>query len=303
MRLTTVVLVAATLGGCSRFVWNEEPFTPDPAPVSETIVSGTDTTYVLRGSSYHLLASQRSILWQREVLDAVSWRYRELFAEAPPLIAIRVDSSSRAGDTTWRGVPLTTVASHRRDSAAVIDDKRHGARDAPDSPAALLVMRSLLATAAAEAWLAARTADASRNDDGDDGDPAPATAAGNRLPAWLQAGAVRILASPSAAILAAAEMRAKSNRVQPLAALFAARWPARPNETQAAVGPLFVPQSVSVLAFMRERDPTIIARLADELPRGRTVPDVLAKSATLPRDVARLEAEWKKWVERVAKRR
>jgi hypothetical protein len=303
MRLTTVVLVTATLGGCSRFVWNEEPFTPDPAPVSETIVSGTDTTYVLRGSSYYLLASRRSILWQREVLDAVSWRYRELFAEAPPLIAIRVDSSSRAGDTTWRGVPLTTVASHRRDSAAVIDDKRHGARDAPDSPAALLVMRSLLATAAAEAWLAARTADASRNDDGEAGDPARATAAGNRLPAWLQSGAVRILASPSAAILAAAEMRAKSNRVLPLASLFAVRWPGRPNETQAAVGPLFVPQSVSVLAFMRERDPTIVARLADELPRGRTVPDVVANSGTLPHDVARLEAEWKKWVERVAKRR
>ncbi len=302
MRLTIVVLVTATLGGCSRFVWNEEPFSPDPAPVSETIVSAADTTYVLRGPSYYLLASDRSILWQREVLDAVRWRYRELFGDAPPLIAIRVDSSARTGDTTWRGVPLVTVTSHRRGSAGITDDKRQDEREAPDSLTARLVTGPILGATAAETWLAARTADASRDGDGEGG-PTRAYPARPALPAWLEAGAVRILASSGAAIRAAGEVRAKSRQVLPLPSLFGVQWSARPNEARPAAGPLFIPQSVSVLAFMRERDPAIVARLADELPRGRTVADVLARSATLPHDIAVLDVEWRKWVERVGKRR
>jgi hypothetical protein len=120
-----------------------------------------------------------------------------------------------------------------------------------------------------------------------------------------------------------------------LTSLFAVRWPAKPNVAQLVgirqeprrdderemlgvveaprqvreragvpgIAPLFVAQSVTVLAFMRERDPSIVARLTDQLAQGRTVGDVLATSASLPRDVPALEAEWKRWVERAAKRR
>src|SRR5215204_5392812 len=56
-RFVTLLVVTQGLAGCSRFVWHEDPFTPDPAPASETLVTGRDTTYVLRGSTYYLLAS------------------------------------------------------------------------------------------------------------------------------------------------------------------------------------------------------------------------------------------------------
>src|SRR5215213_5581042 len=107
IRVAMVVAATQALLACSRFVWHEDPFTPDPAPASETIVAGRDTTYVLRGSAYYLLASQRAALWNREVLDDVAWRYRALFGEAPPVIAVRLDSvATRQDSATWRGVPL-----------------------------------------------------------------------------------------------------------------------------------------------------------------------------------------------------
>src|SRR5262245_16864128 len=70
-------LVAATQAAlaCSRFVFHEDPFTPDPAPVSETLVAGGDTTYVLTAPSYYLLSSKREALWNRQVMEDVAWRY------------------------------------------------------------------------------------------------------------------------------------------------------------------------------------------------------------------------------------
>ena len=62
--------------------------------------------------------------------------------------------------------------------------------------------------------------------------------------------------------------------------------------------PLFIAQSVSVLAFIHERDPGLVGRLADELTRGASIPDVLASSATLPHDVAGLDAAWHQWLKR-----
>ena len=73
---------------------------------------GRDTTYVLKAPSYYLLSSQRSALWNRQVLDDAAWRYHALFGASPPRIAIRLDSAAVAGDstTTWRGVPFARVA-------------------------------------------------------------------------------------------------------------------------------------------------------------------------------------------------
>src|SRR5262245_39090536 len=114
----TLALITATQIGlaCSRFVWHEDPFTPDLAPVSETLVSGHDTTYVLKTTGYYLLVNQRSALWDRDVLDDVAWRYNALFQEAPSMIAIKLDSAGSVTDTatTWRGMPYASVAVRRR---------------------------------------------------------------------------------------------------------------------------------------------------------------------------------------------
>ena len=42
MRLTPVIVATLFGAACSRFVWHEDPFTPDKAPTSETIVAGGD---------------------------------------------------------------------------------------------------------------------------------------------------------------------------------------------------------------------------------------------------------------------
>ena len=120
----------------------------------------------------------------------------------------------------------------------------------------------------------------------------------------------------------------------PLASLFAVGWPNRPNavdivrsgasrydlddedlrqqdaararnrrDGSAGVAPLFIAQSVSVLTFIHDRDPALVGRLADELSRGASIPDVLASSKTLPHDLAGLDAAWREWLKRTQSRR
>ena len=306
--------------GCSRFVWKEDPFTPDQAPTTEIIASGRDTTYVLRGASYYLLAQQRHALWNREVMDDVAWRYRALFGEAPPTIAVRLDSvhTTLAADTTWRGLPLATVAARR---------------PSDDSVRIRLVMGPMLAAIAAETWLEARALAAAGGGEGQPGGPERPSQAAAALPAWMEAGALRIMASGGAPDRAAAELRANQKGIVPLAKLFAVAWQRKPNALEIArsgmgrldddevrmiegpsaarppreaipgISPLFIAQSVSVLAFLHERDASLVKRLADDLPRGASVENVLASSTTVPRDLPGLDAEWRKWLQRAARRR
>lgn len=312
--LAAVVLSAA----CSRFVWHEEPFTPDLAPMTETVAAGGDTTYVLSTPSYYLLSGQRASLWNREVLDDVAWRYRALFAESPPMIAIRIDSVATTDTTTaFRGVPLSRVTLHRRTGGALVGKKKNEneQREAQDSMTARLLAGPVLAATTAQAWLSAR-ADA------------------NPLPSWIEIGALRILGAGGAPDRAAMELRANEKAIVPLATLFGARG-ARPNATDIArvagagqfdvgdngdvyetpqrrsarrdvmpgVSPVFMAQSVSVLTFMHDRDPGVVARLADALPRGNSIESVLAASTTLPHDVAGLDSAWREWLRRTQKRR
>jgi hypothetical protein len=344
MTTTSIVRIAALLAatqtavGCSRFVWHEDPFTPDPAPASETLVAGRDTTYVLRGSTYYLLASQRAALWNREVLDDVAWRYRALFGDAPPVIAVRLDSVATQHDSaTWRGVPLATVALRRRGEQALANGKQPRDKDRPaveDSARVQLFAGAMLSATAAETWLRARAMNATRAADSQPGGPSSNEPTnGVALPGWIEAGALRILGNGGASDRAAAELRADSKNIVPLASLFTVGFPAKPNaleivrgganrydlddedlrqetlmrarvrrEGGAGVSPLFIAQSVSVLSFIHEREPALVGRLIDDLSRGASIPDVLASSTTLPHDVAGLDTAWRDWLKRTAKR-
>ncbi len=77
---------------------------------------------------------------------------------------------------------------------------------------------------------------------------------------------------------------------------------ARVRREGAGVSPLFIAQSVSVLSFVHEREPAMVGRLIDDLSRGAPIPDVLASSTALPHDVAGLDAAWRDWLKRTAKR-
>ena len=339
---TLAVALATQLVGCSRFVWHEDPFTPDPAPTSEIIASASDTTYVLRRDSYYLLTPQRSTLWSRDVIDDVAWRYRALFGEAPPMVAIRIDTGTGVRDstTTWRGVPFARVAldRHPRPSATSRRKPSPDEQAAEDSARVRLLTGPILAATAAESWLSARALDATRAADSQPGGPVEASGRTAALPAWIEAGALRILGATGAPNRAAMELRADEKAIMPLASLFAVTW-RKPNATDIAraaspgefasvedgdesfdgpsrtreprerrdsvpgVSPVFLAQSVSVLAFIHERDAALVARLADETSRGASVESVLASSTTLPHDVTGLDAAWRQWLKRNQKGR
>jgi len=331
-RLTALALATQFGVACSRFVFHEDPFTPDPAPTSETLVAGRDTTYVLEAPSYYLLSGQRAALWNREVLDDVAWRYRALFGEQPPRIAIRLDSMVGANDsaTTWRGVPFARIILRpHTDRAEAMKGPNHGrAPVMDDSVRARILAGPMLAATAAQTWLKARTLDRTRVSDSQPGGAVRTSTNGGALPAWIEAGALRILGGAGAPDRADAELRADSKHIVPLAMLFATAWSAPPNvaeivragsssfdldaegqheaatrarerrDAAPGVSPLFISQSVSVLSFLHDRDPGLVARLSDELTRGGSIPDVLASSSTLPHDVTGLDAAWRDWLKK-----
>ena len=330
------VALTTQVVGCSRFVWHEDPFTPDPAPTSEIIASTSDTTYVLRRDSYYLLTPQRSTLWSRDVIDDVAWRYRALFGEAPPIVAIRIDTGTAGRDstTTWRGVPFARVTLDRHSQPSNTSRRKLSPDDqaAEDSARVRLLTGPILAATAAESWLGARVVDATRAAGSQPGGPV-AVSGRPALPAWLEAGTLRILGAAGAPDRAAMELRADEKAIMPLASLFAVKW-RKPNATDIAraanpgafasvedgdesfdgpsrardtrerrdsvpgVSPVFLAQSVSVLAFIHERDAALVARLADETSRGVSIESVLASSTTLPHDVAGLDAAWRQWLKR-----
>ena len=328
-RCAALIVVTQAGLACSRFVFHEDKFTPDPAPASETLVSGRDTTYVLKAPSYYLLSSQRDALWNREVLDDVAWRYHELFGDAPLRIAIRLDSAAVAdSSTTWRGVPFAHVALRRHtETAPEAQHARRSRGEVDDSARVQMFARPMLAATAAETWLRARTLDVSRVADTQPGGPVGISGVATTLPVWIETGALAILGGGGAEERANDEVRADPKHVVPLASLFATTSSARPNAMQimraganrfgmgqagrrhdaatrtqelredaSGASPLFISQSVSVLTFLHDRDPGIVPKLADELARGGSIPDVLVSSTTLPHDVAGLDTAWREWL-------
>jgi hypothetical protein len=74
-------------------------------------------------------------------------------------------------------------------------------------------------------------------------------------------------------------------------------WPTalpEPDESRAKFS--LAAQAASVLLYLRDRDSTFVAELPARLRAGRTMPELLAASATLPHTVDALDAAWKKWL-------
>jgi hypothetical protein len=322
--LTAATLASSVVLACGRFARPEHDFVPDPAPVTEMVPGAGDTTFVLDRRAYVLLSHHRAELWQYRSLDELAWQYEHLFGATPPrsaleLVEVGADArSARVVDTVaaWRGIPRTTVAIASRGSAAHSRDRRAAARF--DEAGAALPRRAI-----AKLWLHA-AADAVT--------PAPgakvSSTRGGSLPSWFEVAATNLLTDPSSGEEFAVALRTQLKRVVSLDSLFAAAVP----DAQLAPGPsdslrvsftreqptrqgarsrrlaagdvLVVAQATSLLAFIHERDPALVAALMRQLVGGGDVTAALAASNTLPHDLAALDREWRRWLrsDRIAQR-
>ena len=298
--LSSLLLVS----GCIGFAGREAPFKPDEPVATEMVAVGGDTTFVLRGPSYYLLASRRSVLWHKAAVDDAAWRYRWLFGSQPPLVAIRLDSADVASDSvgSWRGVPLVVAR-----VADVRSDRQGRATGAG------MVSARQLTSRAARAWLGVASSDSARGP----------SAERVHYPAWFEVGTLRLLGSIQQAEGFDEENFGTRRTSIPLATLFETvltpgeadrgerdsgivdqrTGEIRPTARDArrSGGPYFAAQSGSVLAFLRERDPSFVATLPRELARGRSMVELLTTSTGLPHDIPALDAQWRRWAQRAAR--
>jgi hypothetical protein len=296
-RRATRVVGALGATGCHTFMLREEPVTPEPAPVTRVDVIGGDTTYVLRTAGYVLLSRERRLLWTRSAIDDAAQRYRALLGSEPAAIAVRVDSApSATAGGWWDGLPLVAVRATPFDPKRVTTGEA-AARELPQVSARV-----------AESWVRAL------------GVPAGAW--------WLEVGTVRLVADAGArgavvrqaadagertslaAVLGAprpadagvvtqARLRddARTGTVgTSVYAPDAGRTAARPEPLPSYRGPLVAAQAAALLLFLRDRDPSFVAGLPARLRGGATLPDLLARSGSLPHAAAAFDAEWRTWL-------
>src|SRR5215208_342124 len=145
--LSSLLLLPLLGGGCaalkSRFPSHEDVFKPVPLTIGELRVEGADSTYVLAGRGYEIVAPSREMLSDAEkAVDAVSRAYVRYFdAEPRPIVVrllpVRRDRSDAARDSLARArrQPLPRDARGRRVVVVpvyVADERRRGGPGGPD---------------------------------------------------------------------------------------------------------------------------------------------------------------------------
>jgi hypothetical protein len=294
-----LAVVALGAAGCRSFVLHEEPVTPEPAPVTRVDVVGADTTYVLRTGDYALLSRDRRLLWARTTIDDAAHRYASLLGARAPAVAVRLDSAPGATPGTWEGMPLITVRATPPDPKRVTPGEEP-ARELPQVAAHLATVWVRALDVPASAW-------------------------------WFEVGAARLIADPNARVAAVAQASSAGDRTS-LGALLGAPRPAtddavaavrlederprnvgtstyggygaygasgtepRPERLPSYRGPLAPSQAAALLLFLRDRDPAFVAELPARLRAGATLPELLAKSESLPHTVDAFDVAWRKWL-------
>jgi hypothetical protein len=288
-----LAVVALGVAGCRSFVLHEAPVTPEPAPVTRVDVVGADTTYVLRTAGYALLSRDRRLLWARTTIDDAAHRYTTLLGARPPAVAVRVDSAPAATSGTWDGLPLIAVHATPPNPKRVMPGEEP-ARELPQIAARLATTWVRALDVPASAW-------------------------------WFEVGATRLIADPDARVAAVAQASSAGDRTS-LGALLGGPRPAtddtivsvrladeRPRNVGTSTygasgseprlerlpsyrGPLAPSQAAALLLFLRDRDPSFVAELPARLKAGATLPELLAKSASLPHTVDAFDVAWRKWL-------
>jgi hypothetical protein len=278
--------LAAAGAGCSLFPKHEEVWTPIPTRLGERRIAGTDTAWVLAEPAYEIHTRDRERLPDlKSDLDLAARTYRRFFGADPrPVALLLADSAAELAH-------LDTMAAHLRGLPIVplVTQARRG-RDRYTGPAPAAAPR------VARAWIRARAG------------------AGARIPRWLDAGAVALVAQPALEERGIELLRRNKKLIRPLPALFAQSGPDEALDPFAAGRPdsalrrlsraqrdsimVFHVQAAAVAQFLVDRaGAPVIGRLVDATRTATDPAALLAAAGVDPSSPEALDKPWRDWLQ------
>ena len=325
-----VPVAAAALTGCAgmqgMFPRHEDVFIPLESSTGEMRVVGGDTSYVLQGEGFRVVADDRRLLESvKQPLDDVAATYRRYFGAAPRVVRIRlvgVEGSRRPDSTILRPDSAGTVVVPIR----VLDDRQRAMMRGRGR-------RGGITRPVVRAWLAAL---------GDSVGAGPAadatTGAGPRrgLPDWaVQALPPLITGEPAPELMVVRAAQA-ADRLIPLRAVVTGARPAPdsggrgrddswrdpaldPSLERAGEGrrgggrdddrrlpvltgsSLFDAEAVAIAEYIAQREGRpFLGRAAALMAAGASFEEVLLQGRSIPRDIDGFERDWREWLAKQA---
>jgi hypothetical protein len=325
---------------CSYFPSHEEVFTPVPLSLGDVRVTDGDTTYVLGGVGYEIVAPRRNLLPDaKQELDRASRGFIRIFEVDPPAIVVRLLDSLpprlRADSAPALGPRVLPV---------LVPRVRQGFEDDPRYRRTPPVAR-----AAARGWFAAYVDTRFAKDTTKPPAPLPYFAGEDpRIPDWLEDAVPAMITGSPMYEFFVAQLAEHPKELLPLRELFSAQHPAsartadsaatgtaapaavagggavsanpavtraeavwddprtrgRRMNAEAERAMRFTAQSLSVAQFLAEREgPAFIGRITDRLLDGGTMTSALRDARTAPSDIDELDQAWRTWLQGQAGRR
>jgi hypothetical protein len=244
------------LAGCgplkSYFPSRDEVFKPVPVSLGEERIAGGDTSYVLTGRGYRVVAHDRDLLPDAKTsLDRAAFAFRRFMSVEPPTVDVRLLVASRRdrarGDTARKAAAPADTSGRVVTMFAWRDD-RGGRRGGPGGasgssvPAVALVRSwlsvmtdSLTHTPPAPRTPVATVADTSSRRGGSPRGFDARPADDPRLPSWIQQAIPALVAGYPDPELASAQLARQKDKLIPLRTLLTERRPGSDRDRSEAL--------------------------------------------------------------------
>ena len=325
--LAALVLAAGSVAGCasfsSAFPSHEEVFTPITPNLGVARVVGKDTTWVLTGTGYELMAGNRALLPSvQAALDAAAADFRAYMGGDPPSVSIvalqlkrgqRPDTARLSQARTMGTIPVFVRLAEQGRGMSV------GTMMSDDMVSLSPVVRG---------WMSALASAPSSS-------AAMGTSSSAGVPKWLEVAVPRLIDGWSDADLVSAQVGLHPDRIIALRSIFSGLRPAedssarrggrrgadsvsaefdrrgrggdRARYQQARRDPKDLPalsgaalwdaEAVSITNYLASREGRpFIGSTARALMSGATMDAVLGGAQMVPRDIDTLDRAWRDWL-------
>lgn len=299
------------LSACQYFPSHEDVYVPVPLRIGDVRIDGTDTSYVLTGVGYEVVAFAREVLLEaRPELEGAAVAFRRHFGTDPRVVRIHydpVEDRSFRSARMQRGDTLPQPTGRRGAGEIRVKVARPRERGDP-------LRLPPVAAALAQEWIMAfeRSAGAGATGDAD----VPRDASAPALPAWFRAGAAELIARSPRQTAHLSMLRRQLDEAPALEEFFRATSP-EPVDTGAARPPRRVPsrgmmqrldqvglwtaQSIAVTRYLADREgPEYIGTVAERLLGGEDILEITRSARSLPATPGALDEAWRAWLEAVA---